>query len=232
MNISLKEKDKMMKKIVNTNLAVILLVVAGFSAYNMLANAGSLEPATAPAPTMKTLDEIYIAASSSADSFVTSGKEYAADDREFISMSIAEHSGSGFEGIQELNGKSKILKLDQLITVSFDQASGQASGAPVHGLLRVVKTIDKASPGLHKALCTGQNLAEVIFDFYRATSETQKNEVYYTITLRNVRLVEVGPSTDFVTPESYRHMENVSFVYEEIEWKWLPDGGIEETEQW
>jgi type VI protein secretion system component Hcp len=27
--------------------------------------------------------------------------------------------------------------------------------------------------------------------------------------------------------ESYRHMEQVSFVYEEIEWNWLPDSAVE-----
>ncbi len=222
----------MAKNSVQTNVALILLIVAGFGAYNMLANAGSLEPASPPAPTMRTLDEIYTAASSSADSFVTSDKKPAANDGEFISMSIVEHPDSGFEGIQGFEGKSEILKLDHLITVSLDQGSGQASGATVHSPLRVVKTIDKASPGLHKALCTGQNLAEVIFDFYRVKPQTgQSNEVYYKITLRNVRLVEVGPSTDFITPDSYRHMENVSFVYQEIEWNWLPDK-IVETEQW
>ncbi len=48
----------MAKKLVNANLIVILLVVSGFAAYNIPANAGSLEPTAAPGPTMKTLDEV------------------------------------------------------------------------------------------------------------------------------------------------------------------------------
>lgn len=48
----------MAKKIINTNMTVILLIVAGFAAYSMLANAGSLEPPASPGPTMKTLDEV------------------------------------------------------------------------------------------------------------------------------------------------------------------------------
>lgn len=48
----------MVKKIANTNVTVILLVVSVFAAYCELANAGSLEPTAAPGPTMKTLDEV------------------------------------------------------------------------------------------------------------------------------------------------------------------------------
>lgn len=43
---------------VNRKVTVILLAVAVFAAYNMLANAGDLEPAFRPGPTMKTLDEV------------------------------------------------------------------------------------------------------------------------------------------------------------------------------
>jgi parallel beta-helix repeat protein len=48
----------MAKKIVNTNLTVILLLLVGFMAYSMLANAGNLEPSGPPGPTMKTLQEV------------------------------------------------------------------------------------------------------------------------------------------------------------------------------
>ncbi|UCG55592.1 MAG: hypothetical protein JSU70_12065 [Phycisphaerales bacterium] len=48
----------MAKNIVQRKLKVILLVVAGSVAYNILANAGSLEPSSGPGSTMKTLDEV------------------------------------------------------------------------------------------------------------------------------------------------------------------------------
>jgi len=222
-------EDHKMRK--TKKVVVSLVVLVGLSGFLAIAMAGSLEPSSAPAPTMRTLDEIYaVATSSSGNSFIISGKEFAADDREIISMHIAEYPGSGFEGIQPLEGKSKILKLDHLITVPFDPTTGQA-GVRVHSPIRVVKTIDKATPGLHKACVTGQNLNEVVIDFYRVDSPMQQNAVYYKVTLRQARVIEIGPTTDFVTPDSYRHMEMVSLVYEEIEWNWLPDGVVE-MDQW
>ncbi len=53
----------MEKKKVNKSLVVVLLVLAGLLSYALLTQAGNLEPSAAPAPTMRTLGEIYDAAS-------------------------------------------------------------------------------------------------------------------------------------------------------------------------
>lgn len=222
------EVKKKRTKVVAGVLALAALVV-----FSLTAGGGNLEPTASPRPTMKTLDEIYTAASSAGNTYTLnapyflSGTEFAVDDRLFIAMLIAEYPGSGIPGYEGLEDASKIFDLEQTLTQPFDPLSGLPSGARRHGPIKVIKTIDKATPGLHKAMCTGQNLTVVIFDLYRLDPATRLEEVYYRITLRNARVVDIGPTTNFVTPDSYRHMENVSFVYEEIEWNWLPDSIIE-----
>ena len=113
---------------------------------------------------------------------------------------------------------------------TIEPTTGQASGVRVHAPLTIVKLIDAASPGFHKATCTGQNLAEVKLDFYRIDPATRQEEKYYTITLKQARIVDVRPymPMSFLPQnEPYRHMEKVSFVYEEVEWNWIPDSKIE-----
>jgi type VI secretion system secreted protein Hcp len=143
-------------------------------------------------------------------------------------LKVAEYPGSS-----EKEGRadtSDIFEIEHHIHQPIDPTNGMATGVRVHSPMRVVKLIDKATPGFHKSLCTGQNLKEVILDFYRIDPATREEAKYYKITLRNARIVDMRPymPMSFLPQnESYRHMEQVSFVYEEIEWNWLPDSVVE-----
>jgi type VI secretion system secreted protein Hcp len=143
-------------------------------------------------------------------------------------LKIAEYPGSSEKEGRE--NTSDVFEIEHLIHQPIDMTTGVATGVRVHNPLRIVKYVDKATPGLHKSLCTGQNLKEVILDFYRIDPGTREEAKYYVITLRQARVVDLRPfmPMSFVPAnESYRHMEQVSFVYEEIEWKWLPDNVVE-----
>ncbi len=143
-------------------------------------------------------------------------------------LMVAEYPGSSEKEGRE--DTSDIFEIEHSIHQPVEPTTGQASGVRVHSPLRVVKMIDKATPGFHKALCTGQNLAEVILTFYRIDPGTRSEDKYYSITLKQARIVDIRPymPMSFVpSNESYRHMEQVSMVYEEIEWNWMPDSAIE-----
>ena len=143
-------------------------------------------------------------------------------------LMVAEYPGSSEKEGRE--DTSDVFEIEHSLHQPVEPTTGQASGVRVHSPLRVVKMIDKATPGFHKALCTGQNLAEVILTFYRIDPATRSEDKYYSITLKQARIVDIRPymPMSFVpSNESYRHMEQVSFVSEEIEWNWMPDSAIE-----
>ena len=147
-------------------------------------------------------------------------------------LAVTEYPGSSEKEGRE--GTSDVFEIEHHIHQPIDPTTGQATGVRVHSPFRVVKVIDKASPGMHKALCTGQNLAEARLDFYRIDPASRAEVKYYTITMKNARVVDASPymPMSFVPAnESYRHMEQISFVYEEIEWNWMPDSMIE-NDKW
>jgi len=143
-------------------------------------------------------------------------------------LRVAEYPGSSEKEARE--GTSDVFEIEHHLHQPTEPTTGQPSGVRVHSPLRIVKLIDKATPGFHKALCTAQNLPEVVLDFYRIDPDSREEIKYYTITIRQARIVDIRPymPMSFVPAnESYRHMEQISFVYEEIEWRWIPDGATE-----
>jgi type VI secretion system secreted protein Hcp len=143
----------------------------------------------------------------------------------------------GHPGSSEKEGRentSDVFELSHALTQPYDPFTGLPTGLRQHSPLRVTKIIDKASPGLHKALASGEVIATVQLDFYRIDPDTRTEVAYYTITLTNARVVEVRtfmPTSFLPANESYRHMEEVSFVYQGIVWNWLPDA-IVESDEW
>jgi type VI secretion system secreted protein Hcp len=143
-------------------------------------------------------------------------------------LKVAEYPGSSEK--EGRDGTSDVFEIEHHLHCPTVPTTGEPAGVRVHSPMRVVKIIDKATPGFHKALCTGQNLAEVVLDFYRIDPKTREEAKYYTIRLKQARIVDIRPymPMSFVPAnESYRHMEQVSFVYEEIEWNWIPDSVVE-----
>ncbi|MBP7745066.1 MAG: type VI secretion system tube protein Hcp [Phycisphaerae bacterium] len=146
-------------------------------------------------------------------------------------LKVSEYPGSSEK--ENRADTSDVFEIEHHIHQPVDPTTGMATGVRVHSPLRVVKVIDKATPGFHKALCTGQNLQEAVLSFYRIDPKTRQEKEYYKITLKNARIVDMRPymPMSFVPAnESYRHMEQVSFVYETIEWNWLPDSVVEMDE--
>jgi len=139
-------------------------------------------------------------------------------------------------GSSEKEGRensSDIFEIEHEVHMPLDFNTGLATGVRKHSPLRVVKQIDKATPGLFRSLCTNAVLSEVRLEYYRIDPNSRAETLYYTVKLTNAKVVNIKPymPVSFLpVNEPYRHMEQVSFAYEKIEWSWLPDNMVEMDE--
>jgi type VI secretion system secreted protein Hcp len=146
-----------------------------------------------------------------------------------IYMKIAEYPGSYWYGSEE--GLCLVYAVQWSINQPYNLVTGQVTSLHRHTALTVIKNLDKASPGLAKALTTGQNLHEVTISFYRI-QETGGEELYYTITLENARVVNFEQTMNYNDHfDDILHLDKISFIYQTIEWNWLPDN-VAEMDQW
>jgi len=128
---------------------------------------------------------------------------------------------SGFENTIE------ILAFEHSVVIPYNNKTGIYTGIRSHKPIQIQKEIDKSSPKLYQALCTGENLTEMIFSWHRA-HKAGKPEKFYSIELKNATLVDISPwiqERHDMKNDHLPHMEKVSIVYEKIRWIWVPDGG-------
>jgi type VI secretion system secreted protein Hcp len=127
------------------------------------------------------------------------------------------------------------MQFEHLVKVPFDIHSGQASGKRLHGPVRIVKRIDKASPLLYQALCSNEGLSECKFKWYRNDPTGAGGQKHYFSTeLEQAVLVEIKqwfPLTADLTRQNYSHFEECAFKYRKITWRW-EDGGVTTMDDW
>lgn len=132
-------------------------------------------------------------------------------------------------------GSSLVQAFEHEITIPRDSQSGMASGTRVHKPIKITKRIDKASPKLYKALCTGERLKSVEVKWFRINqSGGGMQEHYFTTKLEEAVIVSMNqwfPITADPTKRDYSHLEEVQLTYRKIIWTWV-DGGIEAEDDW
>ena len=126
-----------------------------------------------------------------------------------------------------------VYEFEHEIEIPRDSLTGLPTGQRVHRPLVITKHIDGASPKLNQACVSGEQLTEVILEFYRI-SERGIEEHYYTIKLERAIVVNMRshkPMTLIEETKPLHDMEIVSFTYEKIIWTYVPDG-IEAEDDW
>jgi len=126
-----------------------------------------------------------------------------------------------------------VYEFEHEIDIPRDSLTGLPSGQRVHRPFVITKHIDRASPKLNQACCSGERLSDVELQFFRI-NERGLEEHYYTIKLVNAIVVDMRcykPMTLIEETKPLHDMERVSFTYEKIIWTYVPDG-IEAEDDW
>ncbi len=148
---------------------------------------------------------------------------------------VGEKQGK-IEGSCDMKGREGtilVYELHHSISIPRSPTDGLATGKRVHAPFTVVKLIDKSSPKIFQALCTGEHLKNVTLKYYRITKQGTE-EHYFTTDLEDAIVVSYNPAIPMTlqaTNEPYGHMEGVSFTYKKIKMTWEVDG-IEAEDDW
>jgi type VI secretion system secreted protein Hcp len=213
----------MEKRNVNKKLVAFLLVFTAVLGYGLIGNAGNLEPSTGPASTMKTLDEVYAAASSAPT-------DDPVPDIVNVQNAKAIHMWLTGEAQGEIHGSCTVAGREDSIGVigfehsvisSRDEASGLPTGKRQHSPITITKRIDKSTPLIYRVLVSNENITDLTLRFYQDSRYGIVN--YYTIELMNASIASIE--------QIDTERERISFCYQRITWT-FEDGGITASDDW
>jgi type VI secretion system secreted protein Hcp len=140
------------------------------------------------------------------------------------------------EGSVQIAGREntiEVVEFNHQVHIPSDRKSGRLTGVRQHRPAVITKAYDKSTPYLYKALTNGEELPSVIVRWYDI-DDTGTEVNYFTHTYEQARISDIRsymPSTKDPTMDQYTHMEDVSFVYESVEWLW-EDGALTHIDAW
>lgn len=205
---------------------LLLLGLAGLLAPVQVHAQGSLTPTGAPAPTMRSLDQIYteISKLTPASPLVLTPR-LSPTQQGVIHLTIKGQKQGVIKGectIKGLENSIVCLGFTHEIISPRDAASGLPTGNRQHKPLSIAKNIDRTTPLLYSALVSNENLPEVTLNFFQSDARNQATN-YYQIKLTNAVLADIrsdDPSTEIL-----------QFFYQKIEWTHVPSG-ITANDEW
>ena len=104
-----------------------------------------------------------------------------------------------------------------------DVANGSSVGKLRHEPYKIIKETDRSTPLLYKALVNNAVFSEFKLDFFRQTGNVVIVQNVFTVKLINARLTGIRfemPHTKKADSQSLNEYEELSLVYDSIEWTW------------
>lgn len=210
-------KNKQNKKL----LLVCLTAVAAMVILSITAGGGNLEPASPPAPTMHSLDEIYNMASSVGMPVWPLG---VARTRSIAYVNI---NNGGVQGESTdpahpnwIEALSASWQISQPVSAGTASSSGgKSTGSKVtFSEIYFVKEIDKASPQLAVYCANGKAIQTAMIEFTQIIAGSRKT--YLKLTLNDAMVVSVMPVMSPRGKDDYTHLEQISLRYGKVEWRY------------
>jgi type VI secretion system secreted protein Hcp len=121
-------------------------------------------------------------------------------------------------------GTVEVVALDHTIHIPTNEQDGSPVGKRIHKPLKITKIVDKSSPLLSMALCTGEPCT-VTLKWYRQAGAAEEH--YFTTTLEEAVMVDQRtfiPNVFDRDTKEYQHMEECSFTYRKIIWTHETEG--------
>lgn len=137
----------------------------------------------------------------------------------------------GIDGSVDIEGREDMIAVylfEHDVSFDIDPATGLPRGRLLTNPFTILKEFDKSSPLLYRALIDTENL-NLELRWYRINPNTRQEENYFTMYLRDSIITSIKPwMSNILNPanQNFRHMEDISFTYRDIEWVWeLDDNG-------
>jgi type VI secretion system secreted protein Hcp len=206
---------------------MLAIVAAGIlsAAYVASVTGGDINPTAPPAPTMRSLDEIYQSVSGVPSDWAPMPSIAQVAGAGAIHMQATGQKQGAIVGsctVKAREGTSVVVGLSHSIVSPRDAASGLPTGKRQHKPLVVTKYLDRSTPLLYSALVNNENLPTVTLRFYRPDA-ANRPVVYYTVQMINANIASIE--------EGFPNTEKISFTYQKITWTWA-EGGITAEDDW
>jgi type VI secretion system secreted protein Hcp len=153
---------------------------------------------------------------------------------------VGQHLGTIKGSVVQKGRDQSILVVgyQHAIGASSDERTGLVTGKIAHHPVTIIKGIDRSTPSLYQALVTGETFSSWQLRFWAAATSgpagSGQEVQYFTISLVDARIGSIDlvkPNTTDPRSAALPDREEVSFVYETIQWTWN-EGGITATALW
>jgi type VI secretion system secreted protein Hcp len=131
-------------------------------------------------------------------------------------------------------GTISVIASSHAILSPRDPATGLPTGKRQHRPLSITKELDRSTPILRSVLTSNETLTTCDLLYYRADRATGIEAQYFTIRLTNASIDSIEmqmPNNKHAELMALETFEDVTFVYQKIEWTWT-DGGVAAADDW